>query len=46
VLTAEAREINTTRKTGLFEIKVRNQEEKLVASCSALGYRTDKKLEG
>ncbi len=44
VLQAEAREINTTRKTGLYEIKVRNQHEKLVASCSALVYRTDRKL--
>ncbi len=44
VLRAEAREINTTRKTGLYEIKVRNQDARLVASCSALVYRTDRKL--
>ncbi|WP_456474978.1 PaaI family thioesterase, partial [Candidatus Pyrohabitans sp.] len=44
VLRAEAREINTTRRTGLYEIKVRNQDDKLVASCSALVYRTDRKL--
>ncbi len=45
VLCAEAREVNTTRKTGLYEIKVRNQEAKLVASCSALVYRTGRRLE-
>jgi len=44
VLQGEAREINTTRRTGLYEIKVRNQDKKLMASCSALVYRTDKKL--
>lgn len=43
-LCAEAREVNTTRRTGLYEIKVWSGE-RLVASCSALVYRTGKRLE-
>jgi len=43
VLQAEAREVSTTRRTGLFEIRVRNQEARLVASCTALAYRIRRK---
>ncbi len=45
LLRAEAKEVNTTRKTGLYEIKVFNQEQKLVASCSALVYRTGRRID-
>jgi acyl-CoA thioesterase len=44
ILQAEAKETNSTRKTGLYEIKVSNQDGKLVASCQALVYRMDKPL--
>jgi acyl-CoA thioesterase len=43
-LRAEAIETNSTRKTGLYEIKVKNQDEKLVASCQAIVYRMGKPL--
>ncbi len=39
VLTAEAREVNSTRKTALYQIEVKNQRGELVATCSALAYR-------
>lgn len=43
-LTAEAREINRTRRTALYEIQVREGGEKLTASCQALVYRLDEAL--
>lgn len=38
-LVAEAREINRTRKTALYDIQVHDQRERLVACCQALAYR-------
>jgi len=43
-LRAEAVETNSTRKTGLYEIKVTNQDGRLVASCQALVYRRGEAL--
>jgi acyl-CoA thioesterase len=43
-LTAEAREINRTNKTAVYEIKVTEADAKLIASCQALVYRMDKPL--
>jgi len=38
-LTAEAREISCTRKTANYDIKVYDDENRLIASCQALAYR-------
>jgi acyl-CoA thioesterase len=43
-LTAEAREINRTNKTALYEIKVTDESGKLIATCQALVYRMEKPL--
>ena len=43
-LTAEAREINRTNKTAVYDIKVVEGEGRLLASCQALVYRLDKPL--
>jgi acyl-CoA thioesterase len=43
-LTAEAKEINRTNKTALYEIKVMEGESRLLASCQALVYRMNKPL--
>ena len=43
-LTAEAREINLTKKTATYEIKVTETGGKLIASCQALVYRMEKPL--
>ena len=43
-LTAEAREINRTKKTAVYEIKVVAGENQLIASCQALVYRMEKPL--
>jgi len=43
-LTAEAREINRTNKTAVYDIKVIEGEDRLLASCQALVYRLDKAL--
>lgn len=43
-LRAESREINRTRKTSLYDIRVTNQTGKLIASCQALAYRTGKSV--
>ncbi len=39
VLTAEACEISLTRKTATYEIKVRDEQDALIAACQALVYR-------
>lgn len=41
-LIAEAKEINVTNKTGLYEIKVKNQDGELVALFKGMVYRTGK----
>ena len=43
-LTAEAKEINRTNKTAVYEIKVVEGENRLLASCHALVYRMNKPL--
>jgi acyl-CoA thioesterase len=43
-LIAEARELNRTQKIGSYEIKVRDGQGNLVASCQALVYRKGKSL--
>lgn len=41
-LIAEAKELNVTNKTGLYEIKIKNQDGKLVALFKGMVYRTGK----
>lgn len=43
-LRAEAVEINRTKKTANYDIKVKDQAGQLVATCQALAYRTGKPL--
>ena len=43
-LKAISREINKTRKTASYEIKVTDEENRLIATCQALAYRTGKPL--
>lgn len=38
VLTAEAREISRTRKTGHYEVEVKDEEGKLIAKFTGIGY--------
>lgn len=44
LITAEAREINRTKKTAAYEINATDESGKLLASCQALVYRLDKPL--
>jgi len=44
ILVAEAREINRTIRTAVYDIKVREKSDRLIASCQALVYRTGKPL--
>ena len=44
VLTAEAKQISKTNKTGLYLIEVKNQNEELVALSMGTCYRTVKDL--
>ncbi|MGA1844770.1 MAG: PaaI family thioesterase [bacterium] len=44
VLSAEAKEINLTRRTGSYVIEVRDQEGQLIANCQAMVYRKDNPL--
>ncbi len=43
-LRAEAKEVNKTRKTANYDIKVTDENGRLVASCSALAYRTGRPI--
>lgn len=43
-LRAEAKQISQTRKTASFCITVTDEDENLIATCQALGYRTGKPL--
>ena len=43
-LTAEAKEINRTRRTANYYITVKNQADKLLATCQALVYRKKESL--
>lgn len=44
ILTAEAKEINSTNKTGLYLIEVKNQNGELVALFKGTCYKTEKLL--
>ena len=44
VLEAEARQISQTKKTAGYEIKVTDQDGRLIATCQALAYRTGKPI--
>ena len=43
-LSAEAREVSRTKKTITFDIKVTDEERRILAVCQALGYRTGKPI--
>lgn len=43
-LRAESREIHRSNKTGTYEIKVRDENNVLIASCLALAYRKRERL--
>ena len=43
-LIAEARQLNDTRRTGLYLIEVRNQHEELIAVFKGTCYKTEKDL--
>ena len=43
ILIAEAEEINLTNRTGLYNIKISNQENKLIAVFKGIVFRTEKK---
>ena len=43
-LRAESREIHISRKTGTYEIKVTDEQNRLIATCLALAYRKKDKL--
>lgn len=44
VLRAEAREISSTKRTASYDIKVTDEQGRLIATCQALGFRTGKPL--
>ena len=44
LLRAEATEINRTKRTSSYDIKVFDQNDKLLAVCQALGFRTEKPI--
>ena len=44
ILRAESREINRSRRTGTYDIKVTENEGALIASCQAIAYRKNEKL--
>lgn len=44
LLTAEAGEINRTKKTAVYNIEVRDEHHKLIASCQSIVYRLEKPL--
>jgi acyl-CoA thioesterase len=43
-LRAEAREVNITKRTASYDIKVMEQGGRLIATCQALAYRTGKPI--
>jgi len=44
VLEAKARQISQTKKTAVYEIKITDQDDSLIATCQALAYRTGKPI--
>ena len=43
-LLAEAKEVSLTKKTATYDIKVKDQNGKLIAACQALAFRTGKPI--
>lgn len=43
-LRAEAREVNHSRKIANYDIKVTDQNDRLIATCQAVAYRTGKPI--
>ena len=43
-LTAEAKEFNKTKKTAAYNIEVKDEQNKLIASCQSIVYRMEKPL--
>lgn len=43
-LRAEAREVNRTRSTGSYHIRVTDHDDRLIATCQALAFRKGEKL--
>jgi acyl-CoA thioesterase len=43
-LTAEAKEINKTRRTAAYDLRAADEAGKLLATCQALVYRLEKPL--
>jgi len=43
-LQAEAREVNRTKKTAVYDINVTDKNGRLIAVCQALAYRTGKPI--
>ena len=44
VLEAQARRVSQTKKTAVYEIKVTDRDDSLIATCQALAYRTGKPI--
>ncbi len=44
LLRAEASEINKTKKTAVYNIEVKDEQNKLIASCQSIVYRLEKPL--
>ena len=44
VLEAEARQVSETKKTAVYEIKVKDQDGSLIATSQALAYKTGKPI--
>ncbi len=44
LLTAEAKKISQTKKTANYDIRVLDQENRIIATCQALAYRTGKPI--
>lgn len=43
-LRAEARETSSTKRTAVYDIKVTDENSRVIATCSALAYRTGKPI--
>lgn len=43
-LRAEAKQVSQTKKTASYDIKVSDEKRNLIATCSALAYRTGKPI--
>lgn len=44
LLRAEAKRISQTKKTALYDIEVKDEADRLIATCHALAYRTGKPI--